>query len=491
MDEPGHAVSYGRSSSAKQKSIDEQLADNRAACDANGWRVVAELSDPISASRYATKVRENWATLLEMLPKVDAVVLWEPSRGDRDLESWAGFLNRCRLHSVLIHAVSHGRTYDPRNARDYRSLAEDGVDSAYESDKISARVRRGHAASAVAGRPHAPVTYGYLRRYDPETREFIAQVEHPEQADVVRDIIGSIAARKPLHAICVRLNRAGVPTPRGARAWRPATLHSIALNPAFRPHPDAPEKGCRSHLGELYPGQWPPLVDEATWQEARRVLGANSEAVRKQRRDSAPGKVKYLLSGNPRIMQAPCGAHLVGFAKQTGRSAQYSCDGDRCASAPMADVDQYVTELVIARLARNDARVLFVKDDTAAEQAAEELARLEDELATARASFAAPHGITAESMAAKERAMAPAIEDARKRAQPTGTSLALLKLIDAAEFGETHVRPAWDDLPLPAKREVISTVFRRLVLGPATERMTRWTSPEERTRIVMSRVTAE
>lgn len=100
---------YSRNSSAKQKSIDDQQAANRAATELNGWTVVAELDDPSSASRYATKVRRNWARLLELLPTIDVVVLWEPSRGDRTLATWVGFLDACREHCVRIHAVTHNR----------------------------------------------------------------------------------------------------------------------------------------------------------------------------------------------------------------------------------------------------------------------------------------------------------------------------------------------------------------------------------------------
>jgi hypothetical protein len=72
------AVIYGPNSSAKQKSIDDQQAENRAAAAAGGWTVVAELDDPSSASRYATRVRKNWTRLLELLPEVDVVVPWKP-----------------------------------------------------------------------------------------------------------------------------------------------------------------------------------------------------------------------------------------------------------------------------------------------------------------------------------------------------------------------------------------------------------------------------
>jgi site-specific DNA recombinase len=482
------AVIYGRNSSAKQKSIDDQQADNRAAVESNGWTVAAELDDPSSASRYATKIRKNWAALLELLPDIDVVVLWEPSRGDRDLESWVGFLNRCRKHHVRIHAVAHQRTYDPSNARDYRSLAEDGVDSAYESDKTSQRVLRGHATAAAAGRPHAPTTYGYARRYDPASRVFLEQVPEPEHAAVVRDIIASIGRGEPLHQITHRLNASSTPTPRGGRMWYHSTLRGIASNPAYRPHPTDPTRGTRAHNGALHVGLWPPLVTESEWQAAQAVLGSNSDTARRARRDSAPGQIKYLLSGNSAVMTAACGSMLSGFCAADGRGATYGCKMDRCASAPMQEVDEYVTRLVVARLAREDARRLWVVDDGATRAAEDELARLLGELEDARQSFYRPGGISAEALAGKEAAMSPVIEDARRRAQPAAVPVAALELMEAAKFGAERVRTAFEAFPLPAQREVIAGLFDRLTLGPATVRLTRWTPPAERLAVVADRV---
>ena len=70
------AATYSRNSSAKQKSINDQRAENRRAAQELGWTVPVELDDPSSASRHAPKVRRNWEKLLELLPEVDVVVLW-------------------------------------------------------------------------------------------------------------------------------------------------------------------------------------------------------------------------------------------------------------------------------------------------------------------------------------------------------------------------------------------------------------------------------
>lgn len=483
------AVVYGRNSSAKQKSIRDQLSLCVAEVAGQGWTLVGEpLSDPSSASRYKTKERANWAQLLQMLPTVDVVVLWESSRGDRTLSSWASFLDSCRENGVRIHALSHHRTYDPRSARDYKTLAEDGVDSAYESDKISEKVRRGQEDSAKDGKPHSRTTFGYRRFYDPRTKEFERQDPHPDQAPIVRDIIISIGRGEPLRQIVQRLNQSGVPTHRDGSQWYHSTVRDIATNVAYRPHPDNAERGTRVHSGAEHMAQWKPLVTRAQFEAAGRVLGTNSEKARLHRRKSRPGAILYMLSGNPAVATAMCGSALHGFRATDGRTGTYGCKADSCASAPMGEVDEYVSRLVVARLSKRDARMLWVGDDSASKAAADQLAGLLRELEDARQSFARPGGISAAALAMKEAALADPVADARRRATPSTAPIGALEVIDAAKFGKEKARPAWDALPLLARREVIAAMFDQLSLKPATHRLTRWSTAEERMNVVMDRV---
>jgi hypothetical protein len=55
------------------------------------------------------------------------------------------------------------------NRRDWGSLAEDGVDCAYESEKTSVRIRRHVAAAMLARAPFGHCPYGSERDYDPKT----------------------------------------------------------------------------------------------------------------------------------------------------------------------------------------------------------------------------------------------------------------------------------------------------------------------------------
>jgi hypothetical protein len=113
------------------RSIEEQNKANQDECDQHGWTVTERYEDPgLSASRFATKARPEYRRLLADIRagKLDVVVLWESSRGDRELAGWAQFLNACRENRTRIYITTHGRLYDMDNGRDWRSLAEDGVE---------------------------------------------------------------------------------------------------------------------------------------------------------------------------------------------------------------------------------------------------------------------------------------------------------------------------------------------------------------------------
>lgn len=496
------AVIYGRSSSGKQKSIADQNAENRAAARDAGWTVAEELSDPVSASRYGRKVRENWARIGELLPTIGVVVLWEASRGDRTLSTWIAFVDACREHGVKVHATSHRRTYDPQVARDYRTLAEDGVEATYEVDRLSARVRRGRAARAASGKPASQPAFGYTRVYDATTAEYLREVENPEQAAIVRDIFASFAAGEPINGLAARMHRAGVPTPRPARAtagrlgstppvWRSNTVRKILTNQRYAPHPDNPDRGCLVHRrGQpdeaVYVGTWPPLVDDRTWRAVRDRLGLDDQTVRVGRRYSAPGHVKYLLSGSVHLMRTPCGGIV------TGSPGRYMCATDHCTSVPMAEADRYVTELLIARLSKRDARRMWVVDDSATKVADWELAQLEQQLAENLEEYLADR-LSAKAYAAKEQRLAPLIVDAKRRARPSGAPLAVLELLDAAKVARDNVRPTWDKLTVLARREVVAAVFASLTVAKAAgfPPITRWSLPEERLAIVADRISHE
>lgn len=464
------AAVYGRESKGKTKSVADQVRIGESTVAEQGWIHAGTYSDKTSASRFAAKARGGWTALRADLEagSIDLMVLWETSRGSRTLADWVNLLDTSRSRGVLLHVVSHERTYDPRRSADYKALADAGVSAAHSSDQASEAILRGVASSAVDGKPHGRVPFGYERSvwYEGSPKvKMIEQHPHPVHAVLVRDIITRVAKREPLIAIVRGLNTRGVPSPNGVR-WSVLTVRNLARNPAYI--------GQRRHRGVITDAVWPEIMSPAMWHAANAVLDEPDRSTRQ------PGGLRHLLS------YFGTTGHGGRWAASHGR---YRCQDDHCTSIGEATADELVTRVIVARFCRADARDLFAPDDTGSAVAKEELARLEAELAEARASFATPGGISATALAMKEAAMAAPIADARRRSRATGVPLAVLQLLDAAEFGEAKVRPVWDALPLPAQRGVVETLFESIVLGPLVGRVNRWTSEEDRLDEAARRIT--
>jgi site-specific DNA recombinase len=271
-------VSYDRS--GRERSQNEQHDDNARACTEHAITLATPYreSGSASASRYARKSRDDFARLLADLESgrfgANVLVLWESSRGSRKVGEWVTLIELCEDQGVSIFVTTHGREYDPGNARDRRSLLEDAVDSEYESSKVSARARRASAANAAAGKPHGRVPFGYQRRYDERTKAFLAQEPHPDQAPIVREVFIRVRAGHSLRAIARDFEARGFVN-RSGRPFTAAHLRVLALTASYagvRLHdPEGKRTGRRVNVYgapgvQQTPGTWPALVSlEESW----------------------------------------------------------------------------------------------------------------------------------------------------------------------------------------------------------------------------------
>jgi DNA invertase Pin-like site-specific DNA recombinase len=462
------AAVYGRNSKSNAKSIDDQLDIGVETVGDQGWELIDPLyRDGSSASRHATRTRKDWPRLLADLDagRIDVLVLWEASRGSREPIDWFGMLGTCRARGVKIHVVSDERTYDPRRARDWKDLATAGVDSAYETDRSSERLRRGARTAAIDGRPHGHTPYGYTRLYDQTTGKLSEQVPAEKSAPIVREIFTRLARRTPIITVVNDLNARGVPSPEGT-LWNRRTLRRIATNPAYagkRRH--RTNHDGKAPTDETYEARWEALVAEDVFLSVQAVLSEPD------RRTTKPGKAKYLLSY---IATSPCGGTLRASPTRGHRAARYVCYVDECTSIDLADLDGAITLAMVGRLSRPDAADLFAPDDSAARAARAEAARLKIKVEEARRSFEQPDGISAEALARIERGMLPMIADAERRARPAGMSGVLAELIGASD-----VRAVWDGLSVAARRDVVATLAT-VSVGPASRRMDRRMGRDER-----------
>ncbi len=452
------AVVYTRVSSDpndRGRSVTEQEVDCRAVCERNGWEVVRVFSDnDRSASRYATKERPEHRNLIRFIESgaADVLVTWEASRAQRDLAAYARLRDLCERHDVLLSYS--GRTFDMAESNDRFSTGLDALLAERESDETRKRVLRAVRANADQGRPHGRLLYGYRREYDAATRELIGQVPDPVTSEVVKEAARRVLAGETPYSIAQDFDRRGIPTPRGGSGgWDLTQVKRLCINPGYA--------GKRVHQGKVIgDASWPAIISETDHLTLVAKLG---DPRRRSQRDSA---IRHLLSGV--AVCGVCGGR-IRVQKNRGFLAYLCVDGFHV-SRRETDVDEFVTEVTLARLERPDLAEVFT--ETADAETADALSEAREKRARLEGFYdaAAVGELTPQALARIEARLLPEIEaaDQRARAAVTSPLVAATAGIDA--------RKHWAKLSLPQQREIISTLMRVRIMP--TRRGSRTFDPE-------------
>ena len=443
MPDTVQAALYQRVSTKDQDHTRQNQANAEAAAR-NGW-TATEYDDKISASRFSSsKTRPDYERLLADIRagRVDVLVLWEPSRGSRELEQWAALLNLCRRRDVLVHVTAHGRTYDLSNAREWRGLAEDGIDSQFESEKLSARIRDGkHYWGVTMGHPQAKAVYGIRRTNDPSKarNRWISDDPDPDTGPVVAEIIRRVGAGEAYQAIADDLNRRSEPSPSGGR-WTREAIRTIASREVYA------QRG---------------VVSEAESLRARTRL---TDVARKGERPSA-ARFRY----SELITCSTCGRKVRG--KQRGSRDIYTCRGHAARTAygtgaiDAAAADKFIDAVVVERLSRPDAVTMFATaDDGAVLAARSEAERCRQKIAEATESYSADR-IGIESLEAITAAMQPKIASAEKRAAALAVPSPLADLVGGSK---AMVARRWAGLSLGQRKAAVRALMPDLTLVPGS-----------------------
>jgi site-specific DNA recombinase len=486
MTTPLRAAPYGRQSHKLEKSVHEQIEAGRADAARQGWEVTEVYSDLGSASRFGTESRDDWDRLQVDVAagKLDVVVLWESSRGDRTPESWLAFLSVCRRGRVKIRVTKDGTTYNLAKARQWRTLAEDGIDNAYESERTSERVRRGVGGAARSGKVHGKGAWGYQHRYDPTSGKPLGLIVHPDNGPVVERIFRDLGDQVPVLALVRALTAEGVPAPTGGK-WYTSTVRGIARNPAY--------VGKRVHRGERadeetdevikfreeWDADWPVLVDLPLWTKVQRILGDD------RRKGTRPGKQKWLLSYlltcgvcEEKLNYRPERTDVRG----TTRRPYYACVNG-CQRIMALDVEDYVTERLMAILSGLDLTSTAKDDDAEMVAAQAEVDRLKNELEEALESVGKPGGLSVKMLARVEERLEPLIDAAERKVKTLAERSVPAILRDAVDVED--IRSNFTAALMPARRDLIRQ-FLDITVLPGNVKGTRFgpgTPAEERVQI--------
>lgn len=401
---------YGRNSHGDKAPIAHQLRIGHRWCDRQGATPHADYTDEVSASPWSKKTREGWPALMADVRAraITLVWLWEASRGDRTLSSWALFLEMCQAAGVRIWVDADERAYDPRIPADWTSLAGAGVTAQGSSAEKSRAVLRGIGEAAMDGKPHAQAPIGLAREYDPDTGAYLRTVIDQDRSPVPAEIFERVGRRDPVAAIRRDLMARGILSPAGSPVWHRSAIVSITRNKAYI--------GVRVHKGTEYPGAWPALVTPALFRRANAVLDEQA------RQHARPAAQKYTLSYHATCGE--CGGQLRGEWTASGPKSRtrrkvlvYTCAERSCATISMAPLDAYIHQLVLWYLTADGIPRLPAADDARIEAAQTELDELEGRRAKLQDDAAA--GLYDADPAFIQGAvarLAPKIEDARRRA---------------------------------------------------------------------------
>jgi DNA invertase Pin-like site-specific DNA recombinase len=447
--------------SGREKSQREQHDDNRTAAVALGIdRFGPAYKDTGSASRHARKQRDDFTRLLEDLDAgrfdADVLLLWESSRGSRKVSEWCQLIEACEKAGVKIAVTTHGRTYDPSNARDRRSLIDDANDSEYESSKIADRAKRDAAAMAVEGKPHGLCPYGYRRVHDPATGRLIAQEPDPDERKVVVELFDRLAGGDSLKAIAADYERRGIRSRRG-KVMAPQALRLMALNYAYlakRVH--SPHRGPKAYLGSpeaVYDATWPALVDDETF------YAVQARLLDPARSTSRPGRAKWLLSMIARCDR--CGSR-VSANFYNGRR-RYKCHERSCVTVDADELDAWAEREILAILAKPDVLARLVPsaaDPAALDHARGEVASIKGEHRDLVRRVGAGQ-LSAAMAAGAEPPILARLQVAEAKVVELTAPAGLRHLVQPG----AQVEAEWAEMPMPARREVVRVLFAEGVVG--------------------------
>lgn len=521
---PLFVVIYARASVDKRGraiSVESQVKAGKQWCADNGATVVAILHDNnMSASRYATAERPEYAEALRLLATGEANALWtwENSRAQRELDVFV------RLRRILIdrhgYWIYDDHVWDMNDPDDQISTAEDALEAEKESARLRKRVLRGRNHRALELWWHGPKTWGLRKIWDQRTGECIALEKDEEEAPAAAELCRRLLARESASVIANDFNARGILPPH-ALQWRTRhvmRVHELSMDPvawesftrslladqldsacrvvtmmASRENPknivrvlnrsgaahvfpgvwngekvksaalrNPTLAGLKLHHGEIIgEGRWPKIIEPEEYYELVAMYGRPDRGKVKDGE-----RIRHLLTGI--LLCGRCDGRcrvarrLPSKKKRTERTKRsqptYECKSGHRKRA-QAVTDAFVTEALLSRLERPDAAELF-RVQVSADPLKDALKRAK-ELRARLDTFidqATAGRLSAESLAKIEKKLQPQIEAAEREITDRSTSSVVGQVVGP------NARQVWAQLRLEQKRAVLRATLRARLL---------------------------
>jgi site-specific DNA recombinase len=455
-------------------SPDRQREACRRLVESRGWDEVAIFED-IDLSAFSGVARPGLEAARSAMAAgdLDVLVFYRVDRLARSTLQFHRLLQEATEAGVALVSATESLDFSTPMGRAMAGIV--AIFAELEAATISLRVKDAQRHLAATGRWRGGRRpFGWTPEPRPEGGYRLALV--PEEAEVVREIVGRVLDRETLVAIVEDLNVRQVPTVLG-RAWRVQTLTRVLRSPGLA--------GITRHEGAiaLGPDGRPSDVQEALLDRVT-FDALQAELVRRHVPRNRRHTRARLLAGL--AVCANCGRPLYCNRSDAEHAASYRCASytlpgrlDLCAAPTTASgplLERAVEDTFLERYGRFQVTRVETTTDPAADQRAHLIAALED-LETDRYDrglFSGPSG--AERFASLHARLTAAL-DALPDAVATTTTV--------VETGETFAE-AWGVADTLGRAALLASALDRVEVAKAA-RPGRVSFPEfrERVRLVL------
>jgi DNA invertase Pin-like site-specific DNA recombinase len=250
------AVCYAAKSTADERgSIPTQLADCRAAAEAEDREVVAEYQDEAFIAYKGNRGPGLEQAMARTLTAGKGCELWV-QHSDR-LARGDGKQAKHLLHYALWaleHDVKLRSVQDPQTFSDLLYTAVTGQRNTEDSDRKSKATAAGLKRRKDRGEPVGAVPYGYrpLVSIDTDGQVRTSRSRDTEVAHVVERIFAMVEAGHTFGDVARALNADGLLTRRG-KQWTTRAVRRMVLNPDYT--------GSTGYPQLIDPGRWQRIND--------------------------------------------------------------------------------------------------------------------------------------------------------------------------------------------------------------------------------------
>ena len=427
----------------EELGVSRQREDARILARLRGWVITAERVDN-DTSASGKRRRPGFEDALADLEsgRADVLIAWDMTRLTRNARDRLRLIETGKAAGALV-AFVRGSDLDLGTPAGRLTADILGSVAQHEIEQKSDRQKRAVEQAAKAGkRVGGRRPFGY---------EGDGMTLRDVEADALARAYDSVLHGVPVAAIVRELNDAGLFTPQLTRTgepsrWSAQTFRQVLLNPRYAGirATSRYESGVKV-WDEVAPAQWPSIVPEETWRAVVAIL-------RDPSRLNHGSIGRRLLTGI--AVCGVCDAYVNGGGAPGGNRT-YRCSASMGHISRKSDpVDEYVSEVVIARLSRPDAAGLLVDRDRGdVEALGREAATLRARLEDLGVSFAEGE-IDRRTLASGSARLRERLSAVQARQADAGRVDVLGPLVSAHD-----VRGVWEALSTDRRRAVVATLL--------------------------------